>query len=200
MHTSYRERLRVYCTVLYLRDCSRTTASSARSSLPLKTTIIIHVLYTLSYTPLYMYYVLQTPLYMCYACVIHPIINVFYTPLYTPLYMHYTINIHPIIHLLYAPLYMSCTPRYTLVIYPTMHLLYTPLYTPLYMCYVLCVCFLPIHSGHQVRWTYQPGSHRRKVTHDFLSTSFLRCVPLFFSREGFSHSFPSSTVKSNFVY
>ena len=29
---------------------------------------------------------------------------------------------------------------------------------------VVCVCFLPIHSGHQVRWTYQPGSHRRKVT------------------------------------
>ena len=25
------------------------------------------------------------------------------------------------------------------------------------VCYV---CFLPIHSGHQVRWTYQPGSHR----------------------------------------
>ena len=25
----------------------------------------------------------------------------------------------------------------------------------------VCVCFLPIHSGHQVRWTYQPGSHRR---------------------------------------
>ena len=22
------------------------------------------------------------------------------------------------------------------------------------------VCFLPVHSGHQVRWTYQPGSHR----------------------------------------
>ena len=22
------------------------------------------------------------------------------------------------------------------------------------------VYFLPIHSGHQVRWTYQPGSHR----------------------------------------
>ena len=43
------------------------------------------------------------------------------------------------------------------------------------MC--VCVCFLPIHSGHQVRWTYQPGSHRRKVTQDFLSTFFLRCVP-----------------------
>ena len=65
----------------------------------------------------------------------------------------------------------------------------------------LCVlCFLLIHSGHQVRWTYQPGSHRRKVTQDFSSTFFLRCVPSFFSREGFSHSFPSSTVKSNFVY
>ena len=38
-------------------------------------------------------------------------------------------------------------------------------------------CFLPIHSGHQVRWTYQPGSHRRKVTRDFSSTFFLRCVP-----------------------
>ena len=25
-------------------------------------------------------------------------------------------------------------------------------------CFVFC--FLPIHSGHQVRWTYQPGSHR----------------------------------------
>ena len=31
----------------------------------------------------------------------------------------------------------------------------------------VCVCFLPIHSGHQVCWTYQPGSHRRKVTQDF---------------------------------
>ena len=43
----------------------------------------------------------------------------------------------------------------------------------------LCVfvCFLPIDSGHQVRWTYQPGSHRRKVTQDFSSTFLLRCVP-----------------------
>ena len=41
----------------------------------------------------------------------------------------------------------------------------------------VCVCFLPIHSGHQVRWTYQPGSHRKKVTQDFSSTFFLRCVP-----------------------
>ena len=42
---------------------------------------------------------------------------------------------------------------------------------------VCVVCFLPIHSEHQVRWTYQPGSHRRKVTQDFSSTFFLRCVP-----------------------
>ena len=39
------------------------------------------------------------------------------------------------------------------------------------------VFFLPIHSGHQVRWTYQPGSRKRKVTQDFSSTFFLRCVP-----------------------
>ena len=39
--------------------------------------------------------------------------------------------------------------------------------------YVLC--FLSFHSGHQVRWTYQPGSHRRKVTQDFSSTFFLGC-------------------------
>ena len=39
-----------------------------------------------------------------------------------------------------------------------------------------CVlCFLPIHSGLQ--WTYQPGSHREKVTQDFSSTFFLRCLP-----------------------
>ena len=43
--------------------------------------------------------------------------------------------------------------------------------------YVVRVCFLPIHSGHQVCWTYQPGSHRRKVTRDFSSTFSLRYVP-----------------------
>ncbi|CAM9346637.1 unnamed protein product, partial [Ascophyllum nodosum] len=30
--------------------------------------------------------------------------------------------------------------------------------------------FLPIHSGLQ--WTYQPGSHRKKVTQDFHPPSF----------------------------
>ena len=46
------------------------------------------------------------------------------------------------------------------------------------MC--VCVCFLPIHSGHQ--WTYQPGSHRRKVTRDFRPPSFCGAC-LNFSRE-----------------
>ena len=54
----------------------------------------------------------------------------------------------------------------------------------------VCVCFLPIYSGRQVRWMYQPGSHRRKITQDFSSTFLLRCMPLFFSREGFTVPFP----------
>ena len=49
-------------------------------------------------------------------------------------------------------------------------------------------------------WTHQPGSHRRKSTQDFSSTFLLRCLPCFLSREGFSLPFPSSTVKSNYVY
>ena len=61
------------------------------------------------------------------------------------------------------------------------------------------MCFLPIYSGRQACWTYQPGSHRRKVTRDFSSTFLLRFLPIFFSREGFSRFFPSSTVKTNFV-
>ena len=46
-----------------------------------------------------------------------------------------------------------------------------------YGCIRMCVCFLPIYSGHKVRWTYPPGSHRRKVTQDFSSTFLLPCVP-----------------------
>ena len=64
----------------------------------------------------------------------------------------------------------------------------------------VCVCFPPIYSWRQVCWMYQPGSHRRKITQDFTSTILLRCMPFFFSREGFGRPFPSSTVKSNSVY
>ena len=62
----------------------------------------------------------------------------------------------------------------------------------------VCVCFLPLHSGLQ--WTYQPGPHRKKVTQDFPSPFFSAVLAFFFSREGSCHSFPSLTVKSNFVY
>ena len=48
-------------------------------------------------------------------------------------------------------------------------------------------------------WLHQPGSHRRKVAQDF-SNFLLRACFNFLSREGFSRPFPSSTVKSNFVY
>ena len=56
-----------------------------------------------------------------------------------------------------------------------------------------------VFSSH-LFWTsssldvYQPGLHRRKVTQDFSSTFLLRCMPLFFSREGFSRSFPSTKI------
>ena len=40
------------------------------------------------------------------------------------------------------------------------------------------------------------GGRSHKIYHSFL----LRCMPLFFSGEGFSRSYPSSAVKSNFVY
>ena len=40
----------------------------------------------------------------------------------------------------------------------------------------VCVCFLPTHSGHKVRWTYQPGLHRSKVIQEFSSTFLLRCL------------------------
>ena len=53
--------------------------------------------------------------------------------------------------------------------------------------YKLCVlCFLPIYSGRQDCWTYQPRSHRRKVTQDFSFIFLLRCLPKFFSWEWFS--------------
>ena len=60
---------------------------------------------------------------------------------------------------------------------------------------VLCVVFPFILD---IKFLDVPaGGHGRKVTQDFKSISPLRCVPYFFLREGFSHSFPSSTVKSN---
>ena len=58
---------------------------------------------------------------------------------------------------------------------------------------VLCVFFLFILDIKFVGRTSRGHTSKRKVTQDFSSTFLLRCVPEFFSREGFSHSFPSST-------
>ena len=70
----------------------------------------------------------------------------------------------------------------------------------LYQRQVMCVCIV-IPFILDVRFVGVPaGAHRIKVTQDFSSTFLLRCLLQFFSREGFSRSFPSSTVKSNFVY
>ena len=47
----------------------------------------------------------------------------------------------------------------------------------------VCVCLLPIYSGHQVRWTYQPGSHRRKGHIGFLiHLPSAVCALIFFAR------------------
>ena len=62
----------------------------------------------------------------------------------------------------------------------------------------VCVVCVVIPFIVDVRFVdlYLPaGLHRRNVTQDF-STVLLRCLPSFFSREGFSRSFLSSTAKS----
>ena len=65
----------------------------------------------------------------------------------------------------------------------------------------VCVCVFSSHSFWTSRSLDVPAGVTQEEGHTgFLSTFFLRCVPSFFSREGFSLSFPSSTVKSNFVY
>ena len=73
------------------------------------------------------------------------------------------------------------------------------------LLYCVCVIFqfiLDIKFGGRISQGHTGGrSHRsRKVTPDFSPAFLLRCVPYIFSREGFSHSFPSSAVKPNFVY
>ena len=39
------------------------------------------------------------------------------------------------------------------------------------------VCVFSIYSGRQACWTYQPGSHRRKVTREEGHTEFLIPLP-----------------------
>ena len=58
----------------------------------------------------------------------------------------------------------------------------------------VCVCVV-IPFTLDVRYVDVPAG----VTQDF-STFLLRCLPSFFSQEGCSFSFPSSTMKTHFVY
>ena len=68
---------------------------------------------------------------------------------------------------------------------------------PLYYSLKYMKCVVCVLSSH-LFWT--SNSLEVPTAQDFSPTFLLRCVPLFFSREGFSPSFPSSTVKSSFVY
>ena len=54
---------------------------------------------------------------------------------------------------------------------------------PRCLCSRLCVCFLPIHSGHQVRWTYQPGGHSGGRSHGIPHPPSFCGTCLNFSRE-----------------
>ena len=63
---------------------------------------------------------------------------------------------------------------------------------------VLCVLF-PFILDVKFVWVYQPKSHRRR-SHKISHTPPFYDTCLHFSRERFSRSFRSSTVKSKFVY
>ena len=74
------------------------------------------------------------------------------------------------------------------------------------MCVCVCVCvcvrvFFPFILDVRFVGCISRESQRRKVTHDLFSSHLPSAVHAFiFSREGFSRSFPSSAVMSNFVY
>ena len=93
----------------------------------------------------------------------------------------------------------SCTLRFTQVSGCTVG--EPRYYTPSLPVGCVCVCLLSSHLfWTSDLWMHQPGSHRRKVAQDFSSTFLLRCCLNFLLRGGLSRPFPSSTVKSNFVY
>ena len=90
---------------------------------------------------------------------------------------------------------------------PRSHLRYSPRFRPrshpvfVYgSCVYVCVCCHPIYSGRQVV-DVPAGVTQEKGTGN---TGFIRLLSavlaLIFSREGFSLSFPWSTVTTNFVY
>ena len=94
-------------------------------------------------------------------------------------------------------------------------LLYMCMLYNMCVCCIICVCtsmfynmFMCVLSSHLLwtsdLWTHQPGSHRRKVTQEEGHTGFLHLpsavlASIFIARR-IQHPFPSSTVKTNFVY
>ena len=68
--------------------------------------------------------------------------------------------------------------------------------------YYFNLCVLCVFSSH-LFWTSMDvpaGVTQEKGNTEFSIHLLSAVLALIFSREGFSHSFPSSTVKSNFVY
>ena len=64
---------------------------------------------------------------------------------------------------------------------------------------VCCVCVV-IPFIVDVSFVNVPAGVTQEEGHIGFSTFLLWYFPYFFSRKGFSRSFPLSTVKSNFVY
>ena len=70
----------------------------------------------------------------------------------------------------------------------------------MHVCMHVCVCAV-IPFILDVRFVDVPAGVTQEEGHTaYFSTFFLRGLPYFLSREGSSYPFPSSTVKSNFVY
>ena len=62
---------------------------------------------------------------------------------------------------------------------------------------VVCVCCHPVYSGRQACGRTSRG-HAGGKSQRISPPLLLWCLPLFFSREGFSRYFPSSIMMSNF--
>ena len=68
------------------------------------------------------------------------------------------------------------------------------------VCACVCVCvFFPFILDIEFVGRTSRGHTGERSQKIFLPPSFCGTCALFFSREGLSHSFPSSTVKSNFL-
>ena len=117
--------------------------------------------------------------------------------LYTVYCVLYTV--YSILYTVYFILYTVYCILYTVLVYCKWEEINNEVGKRLFWRRDVCVCVLSSHLfWTSDLWTHhQPGSHRRNVTQD-LYTFLFRCLPYFLPREGSSHPFPSSTVKSDF--